>query len=33
MRTNWLVEITKRAQSGPYIKESEFDLKIIKRIK
>jgi len=33
MHTNWLVEITKRAQSGPYMKESDFDLKVIKRIK
>ncbi len=33
MHTNWLIEITKRAQSGPYMKESEFDLKVIKRIK
>ena len=33
MRSNWLLEITKRAQSGPYIKESEFDLKVAKRIK
>jgi methylamine--corrinoid protein Co-methyltransferase len=33
MRSNWLLEITKRAQSGPYIKESEFDLKVARRIK
>ncbi len=33
MRTNWLVEITKRAQSGPYMKESEFDIKLTKRIR
>jgi len=33
MRSNWLLEIVKRAQSGPYIKESEFDLKLAKRIK
>lgn len=33
MRTNWLVEITKRAQSGPYMKESEFDLMLTKRIR
>lgn len=33
MRSNWLLEITKRAQTGPYIKESEFDLKVAKRIK
>jgi len=33
MRSNWLLEITKRAQSGPYIKESEFDLKLARRIK
>jgi methylamine--corrinoid protein Co-methyltransferase len=33
MRSNWLLEITKRAQTGPYLKESEFDLKVAKRIK
>jgi methylamine---corrinoid protein Co-methyltransferase len=33
MRSNWLIEIVKRAQSGPYMKESDFDLKVIKRIK
>jgi methylamine--corrinoid protein Co-methyltransferase len=33
MRSNWLLEITKRAQTGPYMKESEFDLKLAKRIK
>jgi methylamine---corrinoid protein Co-methyltransferase len=33
MRSNWLVEIVKRAQSGPFMKESEFDLKVAKRIK
>jgi methylamine---corrinoid protein Co-methyltransferase len=33
MRSNWLVEIVKRAQSGPFMKENEFDLKVIKRIK
>lgn len=33
MRSNWLIEITKRAQSGPFIKESEFDLKLAKRAK
>ena len=33
MRSNWLPEIIKRAQSGPYMKESEFDLKVTRRIK
>jgi len=33
MRSNWLVEITKRAQSGPFMKEKDFDLKVMKRIR
>ena len=33
MRSNWLPEIVKRAQSGPYMKEADFDLKLTKRIK
>ncbi|NOZ48735.1 MAG: monomethylamine:corrinoid methyltransferase [Chloroflexi bacterium] len=33
MQSNWLVEIMKRAQSGPYIKEKEFELALIKRIR
>ena len=33
MQSNWLVEIMKRAQHGPFIKEKEFELKLIKRIK
>ena len=33
MRSNWLIEITKRAQSGPFMKESEFDLMLTKRIR
>jgi methylamine---corrinoid protein Co-methyltransferase len=33
MRSNWLLEIVKRAQSGPFMKENEFDLKVVKRIK
>ncbi len=33
MRSNWLPEIVKRAQSGPYMKESDFDLKLTRRIK
>ncbi|KAA3647039.1 MAG: monomethylamine:corrinoid methyltransferase [Chloroflexi bacterium] len=33
MQSNWLVEIMKRAQSGPFIKEKDFELKLIKRIK
>jgi len=33
MQSNWLVEIMKRAQSGPYIKEKDFELALIKRIR
>ncbi len=33
MRSNWLSEIVKRAQSGPYMKEGDFDLKVTCRIK
>jgi methylamine--corrinoid protein Co-methyltransferase len=33
MRTNWLVEITKRAQSGPFMKENDYDLMLTRRIK
>ncbi|MEW5959991.1 MAG: monomethylamine:corrinoid methyltransferase [Chloroflexota bacterium] len=33
MQSNWLVEIVKRAQSGPFMKEKEFELGLIKRIK
>jgi methylamine--corrinoid protein Co-methyltransferase len=33
MQSNWLVEIVKRAQSGPYIKEKDFELALIKRIR
>lgn len=33
MRSNWLVEIVKRAQSGPFMKEKEFELQLIKRIR
>ncbi len=33
MRTNWLVEITKRAQTGPYMKEGDFDLMLTKKIR
>jgi methylamine--corrinoid protein Co-methyltransferase len=33
MRSNWLSEIVKRAQSGPYMKEGDFDLKLTRRIK
>ncbi len=32
MYSNWLPEIVKRSEAGPYIKESEFDMKITKRI-
>ena len=33
MRSNWLLEVVKRAQTGPFMKENEFDLKLTKRIK
>jgi len=33
MRSNWLLEIMKRAQTGPFMKENEFDLQVAKRIK
>ena len=33
MRSNWLPEIVKRAQTGPYMKEADFDLKLTRRIK
>lgn len=32
MHSNWLPEIVKRSESGPYIKESDFDMKLTKRI-
>ena len=33
MQTNRLVEIVKRAQSGPFMKEEKFEFALIKRIK
>lgn len=33
MQSNWLVEIVKRAQSGPFMKEKEFELGLVKRIR
>lgn len=33
MRTTWLVEIMKRAQSGPFMKEKDFELALTKRIR
>ena len=33
MQSNLLREIVKRAQTGPYMKENEFDLKVARRIK
>lgn len=33
MHSNWLVEIMKRSQSGPFIREKDFELKVIKRIR
>jgi methylamine--corrinoid protein Co-methyltransferase len=32
MYSNWLPEIVKRSEAGPYIKESDFDMEIAKRI-
>jgi len=31
MRASWLVEICRRSQSGPYMKEGDFDLKLTQR--
>ena len=33
MQRNWLIEIVKRAQSGPFIKEKDFELALVKRIR
>jgi methylamine--corrinoid protein Co-methyltransferase len=33
MRSNWLIEIIKRAQTGPFMKERDFDLGIARRVK
>ncbi len=33
MQSNWLIEIVKRAQSGPFMKEKEFEIALIKRIR
>ena len=33
MQSNWLIEIMKRAQSGPFMKENDYNLKLVKRIK
>ena len=33
MRSNWLIEIVKRAQTGPFMKEKDFDLLVARRIK
>lgn len=32
MYNNWLPEIVKRSENGPYIKETEFDMNIAKRV-
>ncbi len=32
MNSNWLPEIVKRSESGPYMKESDFDMAIAKRV-
>jgi len=32
MYSNWLPEIVRRSEAGPYIKESDFDMKITRRI-
>jgi methylamine--corrinoid protein Co-methyltransferase len=31
MRTNWLPEIVKRSESGPYLKEKDFEMKLARR--
>ncbi len=33
MQSNWLVEITQRAQTGPFMKEKDFEIRLIKRIR
>lgn len=33
MRTNWLPEIVRRSQTGPYIRERDFDLALARRIR
>ena len=33
MQSNWLVEIVKRSQSGPFMKDKEFELGLVKRIR
>jgi len=32
MRSNWLSEIVERSETGPYDKESDFDLKLVKSV-
>jgi len=32
MHSNWLPEIVKRSESGPFMKESDFDMAIVKRV-
>ena len=32
MRTDWQVEIVERSENGPYIKESDFDLMLVKLV-
>ncbi len=32
MRTNWLPEIVRRSENGPYMKESEYDLTLAKTV-
>jgi methylamine--corrinoid protein Co-methyltransferase len=33
VKSNWLVEIVKRAQGGPFMKEKEFEVGLVKRIR
>ncbi len=33
MRSNWLVEIMRRAHAGPYMKEADFEIALTKRIR
>ena len=32
MHSNWLPEIVKRSESGPFMKESDFDMAIARRV-
>ena len=32
MRTDWISEIVERSENGPYMKESDFDLLIVRTV-